>query len=109
MNRYDVVMDTESLTEDLEDLAERVGAPRPAVPHSRSRKSDVLDLPSISNATRRKICRLTARDFCCLNYRMPEACRADDIESGPRVMCEWVTNAEAGSDDGLPQIRNILV
>lgn len=55
MNRYDVVMDTESLTAELEDLAERVRAPWPEMlldVLSNNIKSDVLDLPMISNATR---------------------------------------------------------
>mmetsp|Transcript_5730 Transcript_5730/g.12480 ORF Transcript_5730/g.12480 Transcript_5730/m.12480 type:complete len:423 (-) Transcript_5730:76-1344(-) len=41
-----------------------------------------FNVSKVSDATKRKICRLMALDYCCLNFELPEVCRtADDDEA----------------------------
>mmetsp|Transcript_32062 Transcript_32062/g.65178 ORF Transcript_32062/g.65178 Transcript_32062/m.65178 type:complete len:421 (-) Transcript_32062:81-1343(-) len=41
-----------------------------------------FNVSKVSDATKRKICRLMALDYCCLNFELPEVCRtADDVEA----------------------------
>ena len=39
-----------------------------------------FDVSKVSNATKEKICRLVALDYCCLNIELPEVCRTRDDE-----------------------------
>lgn len=39
-----------------------------------------FDTSRVSNATRERICRLVALDYCCLNIELPEVCRMRDDE-----------------------------
>jgi len=106
---FDVVLESDRLTQDLQDLAARVGAPQPKAMVKRSsdaNKGRVIDFNQISDATYQHICRLFATDLCCLNYALPEACQRDDIAKGKRVMCEWVP---AKTPAEKPQIRAVYV
>jgi hypothetical protein len=105
MGQFDVILESSTLTEDLAALANRVGAP-PMVQEvrARSRTNDRIDIESLKDLTIQKICRLFALDYCCLNYKLPEACSR--ALSGERVMCQWVAE---GNTPGDPQIRSILV
>lgn len=40
------------------------------------KKTRRFNMSLISNRTKRKICRLLALDYCCLNIELPEVCRA---------------------------------
>ena len=44
---------------------------------ARSRKR-TFNMSLVSNATKQKICRLMALDYCCLNLQLPEVCRGED-------------------------------
>jgi Sulfotransferase family len=105
MGQFDVILESSTLTDDLAALANRVGAP-PMVQEvrARSRTNDRLDIASLQDSTIQKICRLFALDYCCLNYKLPEACSR--ALSGERVMCDWVTGDNNSADS---QIRSILV
>ena len=37
-----------------------------------------FNVSKVSNDTKRKICRILALDYCCLNIELPEVCREDD-------------------------------
>ena len=39
-----------------------------------------FNLAMVSNATKRKICRILALDYCCLNIELPEVCKADETD-----------------------------
>lgn len=105
MARYDYVMETANLTQDLHVLADWVGAPLyPSEVKARRRTSDRLDVESLQDATIQKICRLFALDYCCLNYELPPACQRATI--GQRVRCDWVTETDPHGEM-TRQIRNV--
>lgn len=105
MGQFDVIMESATLTDDLTALADCVGAPQIVQEvRARSRTNDRIDIESLQDATIQKICRLLALDYCCLNYKLPEACSR--ALPGERVMCHWVTG---DNNFGDQQIRSILV
>jgi hypothetical protein len=104
MNHFDIVLETANLTAELAQLANEEGARIPEEMVKRQSSQDMLNVTAVSDATFQKICRLTARDYCCLNYVMPPACRQDDVPKGKRVLCQWVP-----TENGGKAIKAILV
>ena len=45
----------------------------------------------VSEETQRRICRLAALDYCCLNFALPEACQPHAAPPGHQVYCQWVS------------------
>jgi hypothetical protein len=37
-----------------------------------------FNMSMVSDATKRKICRILALDYCCLNIRLPRECSSDE-------------------------------
>ena len=83
MAQFDTVMETETLFRDLQSLGHRSGVVVTTAANNttnvemraRSRPYDSVDLSLLSEAALQKVCRIYARDFCCLNYPLPEPCR----------------------------------
>jgi Sulfotransferase family len=65
--------------------------------NSRKEKTNSM-LDFVSHDTKQKICQLTALDYCCLNYPLPEVCR--DV-----VSCRWTDRVMPGS---LPAREGLL-
>jgi hypothetical protein len=42
----------------------------------------------VSDATKRKICKLLALDYCCLNIKLPEVCKSDSNDDPNGVYCK---------------------
>ena len=85
--QLDHVLDVHDMTEFFTNLALRVGAPPPNLRHLYNRGVSGIQLELLTPATRRKICQLSAIDYCCLNYPLPEACQ-------DAVSCQWVAKPE---------------
>lgn len=54
-----------------------------------------IDTSAIAIRTRKKICQLSALDFCCLNYKVPPECRG-------LVKCRWTQRPS--TSDSLPLV-----
>jgi hypothetical protein len=86
--RLDAILDTNNMEMGFEHLAKMVNASyyKPTTLRARSRKDNKLDMNnSLSLETRRKICQLSAIDFCCLNYPLPPECQ-------DAVQCRWISS-----------------
>lgn len=60
---------------------------------ARHRGSDTNPVhQQLSNETKQKVCQLTAIDYCCLNYKLPEVCEGV-------VSCRWRT-LDKGMENG---------
>ncbi|KAL7483734.1 hypothetical protein ACHAW6_009371 [Cyclotella cf. meneghiniana] len=46
-----------------------------------------FNLNLVSNDTKRKICRILALDYCCLNLELPDVCQFDTEERSDGVFC----------------------
>ena len=47
-----------------------------------------FNVTKVSDDAKRKICRILALDYCCLNIELPDICRGDDgDEDGDAVYC----------------------
>mmetsp|Transcript_25583 Transcript_25583/g.48438 ORF Transcript_25583/g.48438 Transcript_25583/m.48438 type:complete len:422 (+) Transcript_25583:189-1454(+) len=44
----------------------------------------------VSFDAQRRICRLAAIDYCCLNFPLPAACQPTNAPPGQQVYCQWV-------------------
>jgi len=53
-----------------------------------------IDTSAIAVETRRKICRLNALDYCCLNYKLPPECRGE-------VECRWTQRDVLDGVEGM--------
>jgi hypothetical protein len=83
--RLDAIFDTNHMEMGFEQLAKMVNASyKPTTLHARSRKDNKLDTNGLSLETKRKICQLSAIDFCCLNYPLPPECQ-------DAVQCRWIS------------------
>ena len=101
MPEYDMIMETATLTEDLRALAKMVGAPPPQKQETKKhQRKEPFDKSLIPDDVLQKICRLTAIDYCCLNYELPAVCQS--APEGMRVMCEWVPRSGEGNSDDAP-------
>mmetsp|Transcript_32372 Transcript_32372/g.39843 ORF Transcript_32372/g.39843 Transcript_32372/m.39843 type:complete len:372 (-) Transcript_32372:1131-2246(-) len=95
---FDIAFDTHDMGNALKEIAHRVSAPEPEIIRGRSypRRINTSD---VSTETKQKICRLSAIDFCCLNYALPKECLRDDqIPVGERVRCRWVNKPEISDE-----------
>ena len=99
MRHFDYVLESETLTQDLEKLASITGAPKPPPVRKRAHSGEPLGEDYVSDETFQKICKLRASDYCCLNYELPEQCRKAGMPKGEKVQCKWVEN-----QDGNPSI-----
>ena len=50
------------------------------------KKTRRFNMSLISNRTKRKICRIMALDYCCLNIELPEVCRAGNEDDGDETV-----------------------
>ena len=99
--RFDLVVDVEDLSDAMYELGHAWGWKKPPHRTLKGRPSlapSFLDPAHFSNETIQKICRFAARDYCCLNYVLPEACQGV-------VECEWAPNPR---DDGTG-IRHVVL
>jgi hypothetical protein len=96
----DSVVDTHDMDDHWISMAKCVQAPLPPEAGLRANpgRTMILNVTTIDPATRRKICQLSALDYCCLNYPLPPECmpqHGDDESSlgGSEeaiVQCRWV-------------------
>lgn len=100
----DEAFDTHHIKEGFTHIGERVGVHKVDVIHGRKYPRR-FNVSGLSRKTIRKICELSSLDFCCLNYEMPEPCRALDVEPGHRVKCEWFRPNQVSEE----LIRPVLV
>mmetsp|Transcript_19778 Transcript_19778/g.25627 ORF Transcript_19778/g.25627 Transcript_19778/m.25627 type:complete len:368 (+) Transcript_19778:120-1223(+) len=103
---FDIAFDTHDMGNALKDIAKKVGAPPPEIIRGRSypRRINTSD---ISPLTLRKICQLSAIDFCCLNYPLPTVCLDDEIiPIGERVRCRWIDQPSLSDE---PMIEAVLI
>jgi len=63
----------------------------PEVIHAYDKGSKRIDMVSLSFDVRRKICELTAIDYCCLNYELPLECKGV-------VQCQWIHKPEISEE-----------
>jgi len=49
-----------------------------------------FNISQVSEDTQRRICRLAAIDYCCLNFPLPPACQPQNAPPGKQVYCQWV-------------------
>jgi len=71
----------------------------PIAPHLHHRKNGI-NISDISIKTRIKMCQLSALDFCCLNYELPQECYG-------HVKCKW-TSKQIPSSESLPLSSTVL-
>jgi hypothetical protein len=90
MYTFDDTLESENLSEEMARLAKSIGAPVPPPVKKRSHEGEPVDVSLASEETIRKICRLRAQDYCCLNYELPEICKKASIPEGERVQCQWI-------------------
>jgi Sulfotransferase family len=121
----DIIMDSDTLADDLLALAQRVNATTQPDGRTKRRSSEseprkTLNESMISDRTYQKICQLMAWDYCCLNYKLPPSCRrrrndvhnvttTDGIDSmvgkEDMVMCEWIEDTKTNQQ----MIRPVFV
>jgi len=89
--RLDGIYDTTRMEQDFESLANMVNATSVNVIHAYDRGTKRLDTTNLSREARRKICQLSALDYCCLNYELPEEC--NDV-----VKCRWISKPNVSDD-----------
>jgi len=74
--------------------------------HVNSRQEQTMNMMDfISDETKRKICRMGAIDYCCLNYPLPTVCQ--DV-----ITCRWTNQSTPGSvaeREGLLSIEAIFI
>ena len=63
------------------------------------KKSRRFNLEMVSNATKQKICRLMALDYCCLNIELPSVCKVDGADG---VYCAAMTETKKQMDENSP-------
>lgn len=106
MNQFHAVMSVDDLTAEMDAFATELGVTPPGHVKARSAGAETfLNVTELSDSSVQKLCRILARDYCCLNYVLPAVCLKDNIPAGERVMCEWVLNEE-GTDTA---IRHVFV
>ncbi|CAB9528861.1 expressed unknown protein [Seminavis robusta] len=82
--RLEGIFDTKDIDEQFAQIASMVNAPPPPRSlkvHVRDKEVQI-DATDLTRRLRRKICQLSAIDYCCLNYELPEACKG-------AVQCQW--------------------
>ena len=55
-------------------------------------------MSAVLDRTRRRICRLAALDYCCMNFVLPAVCSEDDLAG---VFCNVTRRDIPGVTDGL--------
>jgi len=93
-------------TSDLEkgwaDIAKRVGAKaflsKNEVKRARERGRHTFDKDLVSVTTKRKICRLLALDYCCLNFELPKECKGV-FGKDDSVFCAIKPNDESVTEE----------
>ena len=55
-------------------------------------------MSAVLDRTRRRICRLAALDYCCMNFVLPAVCSVDDLAG---VFCNVTRRDIPGVTDGL--------
>jgi Sulfotransferase family len=89
----DTILDTHEMDEHWISIAKRVHAPIPKALHAYSRGT-LLNVTMIVRTARRKMCQLSALDYCCLNYPLPPECMPRQDDNGKEVedivQCRWI-------------------
>lgn len=90
--RLDAVYDIKTMEQNFQELADKVRTEMPPkVVHAYDRGDRRIAITSLSLEARRKICQLTAIDYCCLNYELPPECA--DL-----VQCRWIHKPEIATE-----------
>lgn len=74
------LVDLPDMTQHFQDLARQLELPPPIEKHVYHRGTTLLN--PLTSKAKRKICQLSALDYCCLNYKLPIECQG-------AVMCRW--------------------
>lgn len=61
-----------------------------------------FNVSAVKDATRRRICRLTALDYCCMNFVLPPVCRDEDFAG---VFCNVTRRSIPGQVESHPSIE----
>lgn len=108
MNQFDEVIEVDDLTVEMNRLAKQIGVtlkPRGHV-NRRHHVENFINRTRLGDTTVQKLCKILARDYCCLNYELPDVCRKEyGVPKGEQVMCEWVWNEEGTATS----IKHVLV
>ena len=93
-----VLYNSSMVDDELRSIAKAKGVkiPEDGLEAGRVRKRK-FDIGSVSDHTKRKICRLMALDYCCLNIELPGVCKGD-LEEAPYCKMDFV-------EDGKIKIR----
>jgi len=85
-----VLYNSSRASAELRSIAKAKGVkiPEDGLEAGRVRKRK-FDIGSVSVETKRKICRLMALDYCCLNIELPEVC-GGDLEEAPYCKMDFV-------------------
>lgn len=76
------VFDTHNMERDFESLGKMVNVTNVKVIHAYNRGDYRLNTTHLNEEAKRKICQLSAIDYCCLNYKLPPECEG-------AVTCQW--------------------
>ena len=88
------------MQETWNSVGRRVGV-TPKILHSRGPYPRRFEVDKLHPRTVQKVCTFQALDLCCLNFELPEACKAPVLPGGDevgRVRCRWTdpTSLEGG-------------
>ncbi len=63
-----------------------------------------FNVSKVSDATKRKICRLMALDYCCLNFELPEVCRTADEDEAVYCALDKIPKRDGYNNDALYEL-----
>lgn len=90
--KLNATFDSTQMQESFQQIARDVKKTEPiTVIHAYDRGTKRMDFSSIPDKTRRKICQLSAIDYCCLNYKLPPECQNV-------VTCRWIQKPQLSEE-----------
>ncbi|KAL7530859.1 hypothetical protein ACHAXR_007350 [Thalassiosira sp. AJA248-18] len=86
----------------LQEVASERGVEIPDGDMTHGRKiTRRFNVNKVSDATKRKICRILALDYCCLNIELPPLCREDEAGGDETVYCAMEKRDEESMEYAL--------
>jgi hypothetical protein len=84
--------DSNNMNASFEEIGTKIGIEDDIpVVHAYDRGNKRMNFERVSYATQRKICQLSAIDYCCLNYELPPQCEG-------AVKCQWVSKPKISNE-----------